>query len=92
MYFSAETDRGFHTWRQLFPHGMPEQVTFGATEEEGIAMWPDGRSFAASVGYDGQLDLDIGCGPRAPDYIRGLRALSELLDRRAHALLPSANL
>ena len=50
MYFSAETDVGFHTWRQRFPDGPPEQITFGATEEEGIAMWPDGRSFASSVG------------------------------------------
>lgn len=50
MYFSAEVDGGFHTWRQRFPDGTPEQVTFGATEEEGIAVWPDGRSFASSVG------------------------------------------
>ena len=50
MYFSADAGGGFHTWRQRFPDGMPEQITFGATEEEGIAMWPDGRSFASSVG------------------------------------------
>ena len=50
MYFSAETDAGFHTWRQRFPDGEAEQITFGATEEEGVAIWPDGRSFASSVG------------------------------------------
>jgi Tol biopolymer transport system component len=50
MYFSADAGGGFHTWRQKFPDGIPEQVTFGPTEEEGIAMWPDGRSFASSVG------------------------------------------
>ena len=50
MYFSADVGEGFHIWRQRFPDGMPEQITFGATEEEGIAMWPDGRSFASSVG------------------------------------------
>src|SRR3989442_6432987 len=50
MYFSADAGGGFHTWRQKFPDGMPEQITFGATEEEGIAMWPDGRSFASAVG------------------------------------------
>ena len=50
MYFSAESDGGFHTWRQAFPDGQPEQITFGAGDEEGIAMWPDGRSFASSVG------------------------------------------
>ena len=50
MFFSAETNDGFHTWRQRFPDGSAEQVTFGSAEEEGIAMWPDGRSFASSVG------------------------------------------
>lgn len=50
MYFSAETGDGFHTWRQRFPEGTAEQITFGPSEEEGIAMWPDGRSFASSVG------------------------------------------
>ena len=50
MYFSAESGGGFHTWRQRFPDGDPQQITFGAAEEEGVAMWPDGRSFASSVG------------------------------------------
>jgi hypothetical protein len=36
MYFSAETGSGAHTWRQRFPDGTPEQVTFGVTREEGI--------------------------------------------------------
>ena len=50
MYFSADRGSGFHTWRQRFPDGMPEQVTFGATEEEGLAFLPDGRSFVTSIG------------------------------------------
>jgi Tol biopolymer transport system component/predicted Ser/Thr protein kinase len=50
MYFSANTGNGYHIWRQRFPDGEPEQVTSGATEEEGIAFFPDGRSFATSVG------------------------------------------
>jgi eukaryotic-like serine/threonine-protein kinase len=50
MYFSAEAGGGFHIWRQKFPNGSPEQITFGASDEEGIAMWPDGRSFVSSVG------------------------------------------
>jgi hypothetical protein len=29
---------------------MPEQITFGATEEEGLALPPDGRSLITSVG------------------------------------------
>jgi len=50
MYFSANTGNGFHIWRQRFPDGSPEQTTFGATEEQGIAFDPDGRSFVTSVG------------------------------------------
>src|SRR6266496_733299 len=50
MYFSADAGKGFHVWRQRFPEGMPEQITSGATQEEGIAMAPDGSSFVTSVG------------------------------------------
>jgi DNA-binding winged helix-turn-helix (wHTH) protein/Tol biopolymer transport system component len=50
MYFSSSADGRFHTWRQRFPDGAPEQITSGVTEEEGIAMAPDGRSFVTSVG------------------------------------------
>ena len=50
MYFSANTGGGFHIWRQRFPDATPEQVTSGATEEEGIEFAPDGRSFLTSIG------------------------------------------
>ena len=50
MYFSANTGGGFHTWRQRVPDGTPEQITSGATEEEGIEFAPDGRSFVTSIG------------------------------------------
>lgn len=30
--------------------GVPEQLTFGATEEEGIAVSPDGRTLVTSAG------------------------------------------
>lgn len=50
MYFSANTGNGYHIWRQRFPHGVPEQVTFGATEEQDIAFASNGKSFLASVG------------------------------------------
>ena len=39
----------YHIWRQRFPDGQPEQMTSGLTEEEGIAMAPDGRSFVTAV-------------------------------------------
>ena len=50
MYFSAVVGGGAHIWRQKFPDGPPEQITFGPTEEEGIALAADGRSFVTSVG------------------------------------------
>ena len=50
MYFSAYTGSGVHAWRQRFPDGTPEQVTFGVTDEEGIHFAPDGRSFVTSIG------------------------------------------
>lgn len=52
MYFSANAGNGFHIWRQKFPDGSPEQVTSGATEEQGLAFFPDGRSFVTSIGVD----------------------------------------
>jgi eukaryotic-like serine/threonine-protein kinase len=50
MYFSADTGDGFHLWRQRYPNGEPEQITFGPDEDEGIAIAPDGRSLVTSAG------------------------------------------
>lgn len=50
MYFSANVGKGFHIWRQAFPDGQPEQVTAGASEEQGISFAPDGRSFVTAIG------------------------------------------
>ena len=49
MYFNSNAVEGIHIWRQKFPDGAPEQVTSGPTEEEGIAMAPDGKSFLTAV-------------------------------------------
>jgi Tol biopolymer transport system component len=50
MYFSSNSSGSFHIWRQRFPDGTPEQLSFGPGEEEGIAVAPDGRSLLTSVG------------------------------------------
>lgn len=50
MVFTATTANGVHIWRQRFPDGTPEQVTFGVITEEGIHFAPDGRSFVTSIG------------------------------------------
>jgi Tol biopolymer transport system component/predicted Ser/Thr protein kinase len=50
MYFGAQVNGERHLWRQRFPAGEVEQITFGPTEETGVAMAPDGRSLVTSVG------------------------------------------
>jgi serine/threonine protein kinase len=50
MYFSAYVGSSSHIWRQAFPEGTPEQITFGPTQEEGVAVAPDGRSLVTAVG------------------------------------------
>ena len=52
MYFTVdETSTGFHIWRQQFPDGTPEQLTpRGASEEEGLAVSPDGTFLITAAG------------------------------------------
>jgi DNA-binding winged helix-turn-helix (wHTH) protein/Tol biopolymer transport system component len=50
MYFTAWVKGQSHVWRQRFPDGQPEQITFGPTEEDGIAVEPEGRALITSVG------------------------------------------
>jgi DNA-binding winged helix-turn-helix (wHTH) protein/Tol biopolymer transport system component len=52
MYFSAVVNGASHIWRQRFPDGMPEQLTFGPAEEMDVAVEPDGRSLISSVGIN----------------------------------------
>lgn len=49
MYFTANPGGTSHIWRQRFPDGRLEQITSGPTEEEGIAIAPDGHSFVTAV-------------------------------------------
>ena len=49
MYVTAKTD-AYHIWRQAFPNGKPEQVTFGPTSQVGLAMAADGKSVITAVG------------------------------------------
>ena len=52
MYFTVDAiSTGFHIWRQRFPDGVPEQLTpRGASEEEGLAVLPDGKSVITAAG------------------------------------------
>lgn len=53
MYFTSDAGEGLnHIWRERFPDGEPQQITAGPTEEEGIAIAPDGRSFVTAVALE----------------------------------------
>jgi Tol biopolymer transport system component len=43
---------GSHLFRQPFPSGRAEQITFGPTEQIGVAAMPDGRSLVTAVGIN----------------------------------------
>jgi DNA-binding winged helix-turn-helix (wHTH) protein/Tol biopolymer transport system component len=50
MYFGiAMGGKQHHLWRQRFPDGQPEQITSGPTEEDGLAVAPDGLSLITSI-------------------------------------------
>ena len=50
MYLGVMIGHHSHLWRQMFPDGKAEQITFGPSDEEGIAVAPDGHSLVTSVG------------------------------------------
>src|SRR6266404_2845386 len=72
MYFSVAVGGNFHIWRQRWGSGEPEQITFGPTEEEGIAIAADGSSLITSIGmrqsaiwiHDASGDREIFLGRR----------------------------
>jgi eukaryotic-like serine/threonine-protein kinase len=56
MYFSVNIDGHTHLWRQFFPRGEPQQITFGPTDEVTVSVAPDGHSLLTSLGV-GQTNL-----------------------------------
>jgi eukaryotic-like serine/threonine-protein kinase len=50
VYVSAANGNESHIWRQNLANGEPEQITFGPTSQDGIAMASDGKSFITAVG------------------------------------------
>ena len=49
MYFSATVSDGSHLWRQRFPDGPVEQLTFGPTQQQGLAVSGDGLITSVGV-------------------------------------------
>ena len=50
MYFTSDASGSFQIWRQSVSGGAPEQLTFGPTEADGLAISLDGQSLYTSVG------------------------------------------
>lgn len=66
MYFIATVDGQSHLWRQRSPNAAPEQITFGPSEEEGLAVDHDGRSVITSIGvHASSIWMHDGAGDRS---------------------------
>jgi serine/threonine protein kinase/Tol biopolymer transport system component len=50
MYFEAAVNGETHLWRQRFPDGAPEQLTFGLNQERGLAVDREGKTVITAVG------------------------------------------
>jgi DNA-binding winged helix-turn-helix (wHTH) protein len=66
MYFTATVEGQSHIWRQRFPAGGPEQITFGPTEENGLAVDPGGHALITSEGvHESSIWIHDGSGDRS---------------------------
>jgi len=52
IYYNTDASGAFQIWRQRFPSGAPQQITFGPAEAAGIAMAADGKSLLTSIGIE----------------------------------------
>ena len=50
IYMTIVSAAGHHLFRQHFPDGAPEQLTFGPSEEDGVTISPNGRTLVTSIG------------------------------------------
>lgn len=83
MYFTAAVDERHHVWRQRYPDGEPEQMTFGPAEEHGVAVTHDG-ALVTSIGVERSA---IWVHDRAGD--RPLSSEGTVMSRIGSASLPS---
>ncbi len=66
MYFVATAEGKSHIWRQRSSGGSPEQITFGPSEEEGLAVERDGRSIITSTGvHESSIWIHDAAGERS---------------------------
>jgi hypothetical protein len=66
MYFVANVESQNHIWRQRSLNGRPEQITFGPSEEYGLAVEQDGRSIITSIGvHESSIWIHDAAGERS---------------------------
>jgi DNA-binding winged helix-turn-helix (wHTH) protein/Tol biopolymer transport system component len=66
MYFVATVQGQSHLWRQRSPTDRPEQITFGPSEEYGLAVEQDGRSIITSIGvHESSIWIHDAAGERS---------------------------
>ena len=66
MYFGATVQGQSHLWRQRSPNARPEQITFGPSEEFGLAVERDGRSIITSIGvHESSIWIHDAAGERS---------------------------
>jgi DNA-binding winged helix-turn-helix (wHTH) protein len=82
MYFSVLVAGGRHLWRQRFPDGRPQQLTFGPTEEEGIAVARDGSLITSSGMTQTAIWLHEASG------VRQISSDGQLITSVIHGILP----
>jgi DNA-binding winged helix-turn-helix (wHTH) protein/Tol biopolymer transport system component len=65
MFLTVSVEGQSHIWRQRFPDGTPEQLTFGPTDEGGVAVEPAGQALITSVGvHESAIWIHDGNGDR----------------------------
>lgn len=52
MFFAVQSRGRGHLWRQRYPDGQPQQITFGPTDEQTVVSAPDGHSLLTSLGRE----------------------------------------
>ena len=87
MYLTAQKDGQYHIWRQRFPDGEPEQLTFGPTSQEGIALAPDGKSLLTAVGSQDSTVWFHDKDWRSPGFFGRFCGAAGFLIRRKKSLL-----
>jgi Tol biopolymer transport system component len=91
VYLTSTAGGLHHIWRQRVPDGQPEQVTSGPTEEEGIAVAPDGRSLVTAMALqtgsiwvhdaDGERQISVEGAGVLPRFSRDGRIIACLVQK-----------